>query len=448
MRRIWFLALAACGGSSASHPDGTVAPDGPAPDAAPALALRFERTTGAQDFTAIATLTGADDPITFAIDRGTIDASGHVSPPQTGEYTVTATTGALSVSRTALVLGEVDDAWGQPEPVPGLANTPAWEDGASISPDGSVLTIQYLPVSIACLTVGDPSGPACAVIGPVAAPARPEMPGANRVHGAAYENDCPSIGVPDLPSPLPPNSLYALHREADDSFGDPHPIYYAGADGCIGAFGLQLRASDAVWAFDDPRHPYGDGARVLHGAIDPSNDVVLGTFSSDAGNLVLADEVGIVIGDEAGPTQGNPNLWDTAGGVVLFSDDEQGREDLFFNLSPSATGAYLGQQLVPSPVSIDGAQESQPFFDGATLYFRRDLVVLASDHTGGDFGAGWSQPRTILAPGPTTEGDDHVLVVGEPSTTLGAAPRELYFIYGLTRADGTADLNVGRVAAR
>src|SRR5262249_16949914 len=151
------------------------------------------------------------------------------------------TAGSFTATRTALVLGSVDDAWNQPEPVRGLANTLGWEDGPSISPDGSMLTLQYLPVSISCLLGGDLSSPACHVIGPVAAPARPNQPGANRVNAdGTYLNACPTAGIPTITTPVPPNSLYALQRQPDGSFADPHPIYYDGIDGCVGAFGFQL----------------------------------------------------------------------------------------------------------------------------------------------------------------------------------------------------------------
>ncbi|HEV7558035.1 MAG TPA: hypothetical protein VGO00_21355, partial [Kofleriaceae bacterium] len=287
--RTWIvvgLAFAACGRDHSASPDAS--PDAP-PDAAPSLSLRFDRVVGSTAFDAIATLTGASDAISLSIDHGVIappDASGRarITPAGTGNYTITAMAGALTATRTAIVLGSVDETWNQPEAVRGLVNTPGWEDGPSISPDGSVLTFQYVAVSISCLLGGDLSAPACNVVGPVDAPARPRMPGASRVNAdGTYLNACPSLGVPVITNPVPPDSLYAVHRAADGSFGDPHPIYYAGFDGCISAFGFQLvDPTHAVYAFDNPLHPTGDGARAFRATVDPSSDVVLGTFALDA----------------------------------------------------------------------------------------------------------------------------------------------------------------------
>ena len=459
---MWLVIVGACGGSSATI-DAPVAADAavPPPDAAPTLSLRFDRTPGSVELDAIATLEGASTPVTLSADHGALGATqptatggqAHLVPAGTGAYTITATAGALTVSRVALVIGSVDEAWNQPEPVRGLANTPGWEDGPSISPDGSVLTFQYVAVSISCLLDMQVGGPACKIVGPVDAPARPRMPGASRVNAdGTYVNGCPSIGVPTLTNFVPPNSLYSLHRAPDGSFGDPHPIYYAGADGCIGAFGLQLTddAGGAVYALDNPV-TNGAGARVFLAHLDPTADVVLGTFANVGGQLELDGHIGTMIGDPDG-VQGNPNLWTdlTGNAVVLFSDDESGRQDLFFNDAAAATGPYAGQTLIPPPVSAAGVQESQPFFDGHTLYYRRDLVVLATDWNGAAMSdaASWTAPRTILAPGTGETDVGTVPVVGEPSVTTTAPAKELYFVYGRRVADGTLDLDLAMVPAR
>lgn len=429
------------------------APDAPAP-----LALRFARVPGSPSFDVIASA-GAE----LSADRGELAAPttqgdetrARLTPSATGNYVITARRGGAMVSRTAIVLGEVDDAWDQPEAVPGLVNTLGWEDGASISPDGAVLTVQYLPVPIDCVIGRDPSAAACRVRGPIDAPARPRMPGAARVQAdGSYRNGCPAIGIASLPTPVPPDSLYAFQR-SDDGFVAPHPIYYAGIDGCVSAFGLQLLADrgdgtrDAVYAFDDPRHE-GEGARLYRTTLDPRADRALGTFAL-AGSQITLDASGAAsVGDAAGPVQGNPHEYHPAtGGVLLFSDDEEGRRDLFVNVAAGVAGPWAGQQKLPAPISAPDAQESQPFFDGHTLWFRRDLVVLASDWNGGALtdAASWTPPRTVLAPGSDTAAGN-VVVVGEPSVATALATRELYFVYGRRTADGTLDLDVGRVTAR
>lgn len=429
------------------------------------VALQFHRVPGGRAFDAIATIdwpgvTGIDLAAQITADQGALGppvttgltTRARLTPSTTGNVTITATFAGLTASRTAIVLGEVEDTWDQPEVVRGLVNTPAWEDGPSISPDGTVLTVQYLPVAIDCALAGDPSLPACRIRGPVDAPARPRMPGASRVRAdGTYQNGCPSIGVPSIANPVPPDSLYAFHRAADGSFVDPHPISFAGIDGCVSAFGLQLLdgAGDAVYAFDNPLHA-GEGARLYRTTIDVAHDGVLGTFSLTGGQIALDMTGSSSIGDPAGPVQGNPNEYRIPGGpLLLFSDDEQGRRDLFVNLAASEAGPWIGQLHLPPPVSDPMAQESQPFFDGRTLWFRRDLVVLATDWTGGplDAASSWTVPRTVLAPG-TDTGTGAVIVVGEPSVATRVPVRELYFVYGRRVPDGTIDLDVGKVTAR
>jgi hypothetical protein len=452
----------ACGGGSGGH-DGSTIDAVPSPDAAPSqLTLALHRLAGSQAFDVTAQLDVASTSITveLATDRGSLGpttavdrgVTARLTPAGTGNYTITATAGALTATTTAIVLATVDDEWDQPEVVPGPVSTLGWEDGPSISPDGSILTVQYLPVSISCLLGGDPAAPACRVIGPIDAPERPNMPGAERVHpDHTYTNGCPSVGADTLTFPVPPDSLFAFQRQADGSFADPHPIYYDGIDGCVSAFGFELldAAGHAVYAFDDPRHPDGPGARVFHATIDPTQDTVLGRFAVVGTTLELQADAGTRIGDATG-TQGNPGLWyPPGGGAVLFTDDEQGDQDLSVNTAPSLTGPYAGKAIIPAPISAAGAQESQPFFDGTTLYFRRDLVVLATDWNGGPMSdaASWSAPRPILEPSSDTATGEAV-VVGEPSIATVDGHRELYFVYARTVADGTLDLDIGRVRSR
>lgn len=465
--RAWTAGVAifvvACGGGGGA-PDGASSIDAiPSPDAAPtALTLVLHRLAGSQAFDVTAQLDVASTSITvtLATDRGTLGpttdvdrgVTARLTPTGTGNYTITATAGALTATTTAIVLATVDDDWDQPEVVPGLVSTLGWEDGPSISPDGSILTVQYLPVSISCLLGGDPVAPACRVIGPIGAPERPNLPGAERVHpDHTYTNGCPSLGAPSLAFPVPPNAVWSFQRQPDGSFRDPHPIYYAGSDGCISPFGFELldAAGHAVYAFDDPRQPNGPGARTFHATVDPHGDIVLGRFAVVGAAIELQDDVGTLIGDAAG-IQGNPGLWyPPGGGTVLFTDDEQGDRDLSVNTAPSLTGPYAGKVIIPAPVSADGPQESQPFFDGTTLYFRRDLVVLATDWNGGAMtdAASWSAPRPILEPG-TTVATGEAVVVGEPSIATVDGRRELYFVYGRPAADGTLDLDIGRVRSR
>ena len=470
MRFAWWIPAlvsvlaTACGGSDA-HPD---APPPPI-DAGPvAIQLRFDRPAGGVDFDAIATwvdATGAPiagPDLALTVDHGTIasptaDGTGvraRVTTGASGLFAVTATAGAMSVTHTAVVLGAVDDTWNQPELVRGLVNTPGWEDGASISPDGQTLILQYLPVPINCLLSGHASDPSCKVTGPIGAPERPNMPGANRVNAdGTYNNACPSLGITTLPDTIlvPPDGEWAFSRAADGSFDQPRALFYDGADGCFSSFGLMIGpdGKTVTWAFDSPLPP-DDGAKLRTGVLDLSTTTVLGTFSSPGGALTLTGEPGapIPLGESA--PEGNPYLAALPDGrrLVLF-DDEGGRRDLLFSEETApASNTWTAPALIPAPVSADGPQESQPFLDGMTLLFRRELVVLASDWNGGPLGdaASWSEPRPILTP--AADVPDAIIVTGEPSVATTATGRELYFVYGQHFASGTLDLGVAMVPAR
>lgn len=301
------------------------------------LRISFDRVPGSRLFDAHVRVF-ADDPsrsvttwpIDIQSDRGSVGAvetvddgasGGHfkarVTPDTTGRHTITAAvrSGSLRGKRTAVVLPQVDDAWNQPEPVGGLVNTVAWEDGADISHDGQWLIIQYLPVPLECVAGRDPAAASCIrAIGPITGPERPNMPGASRVGpDGTITNGCPSLGVPSLPFPVPPNSLYAFRRSTADptafDFEDPHPVYYDGADGCISAFGASMLdaspgKANLVYAFDSPLDSGANdtGADLFAAQVTLGSDVVLGRFTMSGGVASLTSHVGVSIGH---PTEGN-----------------------------------------------------------------------------------------------------------------------------------------------
>jgi hypothetical protein len=495
-RLVLVLALAAlapaCGGESSAE-TATDTADG-APDGAPedggvppkVLSISFDRVLGSRDFDAIVEV--SIDPgdtsgtsVAISCDRGfagQVAAAGQgASGPRfaariaaggTGRHVVTARLEgeAISATRTALVMPEVDDAWNQPEPVTGLVDTPGWEDGPDISPDGRWLVIQYLPVPIDCIMGMDPEAEVCSkAVGPVGAPERPNMPGAERVaQDGTITHGCPSLGVPQMPFPVPPNSLWAFRRAGDGpgsfDFEDPHPIFYDGADGCVSAFGLSLLgtaadgATDAVWAFDSPLDSADDSGGDLFAAhFALGGDVVLGRFESNAGVVTLAEHLGAAVGDPAEGAQGNPWAWQRpGGGYAVFYDDESVRQELFVVQTDGALGggAWGAPAQLPDPISVAGRQESQPFFDGETLYFRRDLTVYASAWNGGPFGdaASWSEPVAALGEDPTAAEPGAILGAGEPTIFASAQGRELYFVFVQRSGGGTLDLDIGVVPSR
>lgn len=435
------------------------------------LDLRFERGSGTQAFDAIAEWLDdrgtavAGPTIGLDVDRGTVDVgmdgvatTATVTPgDSSGLFEVTATGGGMVVERTAIVLGDVDDAWGQPELVRGLVNTPGWEDGASIAPDGQTLLLQYLPVGIACLNGSDAGSSACDVVGPTEAPERPNMPGQERVRpDHTFEDGCPSLGLDPLPSSIivPPVAEWAFTRQPDGSFAQPRPVFYDGADGCFSSFGLMFvpgGSGDVAWAFDSPL-PGGTGPKLHAATLALDAPTPLGVFGIDAGGgLELAQQPGAQL--ELGETgsEGNPYVAVGSDGrrLVIF-DDETGRRDLMF-AQETAPGAntWTAVQTIPAPVSDPVAQESQPFLDGTNLVFRRELAILQAAWTGGPMqdAASWATPTTLLGPD-ADPSVGHVIVVGEPSIATTAAGRELYFIYGQVVGPNDVDLGVGVVHAR
>jgi hypothetical protein len=100
-------------------------------------------------------LGGISSDISFSVSRGNASQMSEaspgnyhltVTPDQTGEYEIVVSYRDLSMTRTALVLDGVHADWGQPMSVPGLVNTPGYEDGVTITPDGNYLFVQYGPI--------------------------------------------------------------------------------------------------------------------------------------------------------------------------------------------------------------------------------------------------------------------------------------------------------------
>jgi hypothetical protein len=100
-------------------------------------------------------------------------------------------------------------------------------------------------------------------------------------------------------------------------------------------------------------------------------------------------------------------------------------------------GPWSAERKIPSPVSSSGAEESQPFFDGHDLYFRRETTVFRARYQGGAMGekSAWSKPEKVLDGEHPARQAGEVLGVGEPTIATLDRQRELNF-------------DVGRVASR
>ena len=449
------------------------------PDAAPTavrIRLDFERLPDERSFYARAVAEDASGTplardITLATERGQIaptepDGVGVralITPDELGgRHRVSAETadGALSASREALVLAHVDERWSQPGVVDGLVNTAGWEDGPAISADGEWLLLQYLPVPLDCVLSGDSASSTCAVArGPVAGPARPRMPGAERVASdGTIDHSCPSLGLIDAPFPVAPNALYGFHRQSDGSFAEPFVIAWEGVDGCVSGFGpylLQRAATTLVYAYDMPLDGGGNDSfsDLFAGEVTLGTDISLGRYINIDGDISEVDVLGVPLAGTTVGQQGNPHVWER--GVddwVLFHDDERDRHDLFIvQGSGNLLSATWGDAIaLPAAVNSAGEDESQPFFDGETLWFRREQTLMASTYSGGPLTdeASWTSARVELDGTPLAPEIGAILAIGEPTVAARGATDELYFIFAERASDGTLNLDVGRVESR
>ncbi len=442
------------------------------------LSMEFDRLENSNDFDVIVKISGLRK---FEMERAEISVFSNkgkikgvrkegenkfiarIDVDGTGEYKIRAQLNGSDkkIEKTAVVLSYVSEDWNQAEKVRGYVNTKGWEDGAFISADGQWLFIQYLPVPIDCMFSGNPKDKTCTkAVGPVDAPYRPDMPGAERVSAdGTIRHECPSLNFYDSPFPVPPNSLYVFKRQKDGSFKDPHPIYFKGVDGCLSPFGPTLLKGKGgyifLFAFDNP---FLNNAELREGdlyamSIELGENFILGRFEWEDGKIVLRNFNGKIIGNPLEGHQGNPQHWIRKDGkIYIFYDDENRRKDLF--VVSSVKGIFSEEwdesRLIPFPVSSPANLESQPFFDGKRIYFRRDVEILSSEWMGENFSttSSWGKIETVLKGEGFSAKEGRIIGVGEPSIANVNGHRELYFVYIIVTSEGTMDLNVAFVKSR
>ncbi|MED5373320.1 MAG: hypothetical protein VX899_20035 [Myxococcota bacterium] len=376
-----------------------------------------------------------------------------VTPPHNGELAVTVRddTRGLSLRRTALVFDTVAESWDQPLAVEGLVNTCGWEDGAALTPDGAFLFVHYLPVSIDCLV--RPGRRFCrTAVGPVSAPERPDMPGAERVdESGRIHHGCPTTGLDPMPVPVPPNSLYVFARQDDGSYAEPAVLQFEGLDGCVAPWGptfLPDEGSSAtgtlVVSVDDP---YDDPPSIPEWApLTLGQTQTLATWEKEAGNASrtssLLESVGLQV---PGGQAGNPHL--SADRSQLWFDDEADTDTIYVTALDSDLQATGQPQRLPSEVF--SGHESQPYFDGERLYFRQDVTLMVAEYLGGDFdqASAWGTPTPVIAVEDRGEAGS-MAGAGEPTIAEIDGAAVLSFVYVIRREDGSLDLNLGQVAAR
>ncbi|MEZ4358947.1 MAG: hypothetical protein R3B48_02120 [Kofleriaceae bacterium] len=425
---------------------------------------------------ALVTLSTPDGLYSEVIEAAPGVYVGYVLPLQpTGHVRVRVAGGGRVVKKTALALAELGPHWGQPEPVPGLVNTPGYEDSAEVSPDGEWLLVSdYSPVDMVCCIFGscdpadlrpslDPSAPHCNnSLGPIGGKLRPRLPGRSRIVSLTQIHDeAPSLGYDqpdgvDLPIALPPLTSYGFRRQPDGSFGAPFQITFAN-DGVGTPFGYTFAAAPVgtaarlVFAYDDLRNIRGDwgppmGPDLFHADVSLGVDTNLGTYSLDAQGRPITDRfpAAVPLPDRVGQ-QGNPSV--SSDGI--WFDTETAQDDIFF-----AAGDPLGAATLATPrkvaLSTPERKETQPYWHGDRLYYAIDQNRITSSARawGGDpaLASTWGPERLELASEASSR-VGAVIAIGEPSISVHAGIAELYFVYVVKTATGL-DVNVGRVRAR
>jgi len=422
---------------------------------------------------------------TVSVVRDNLDGSyqATVKPPSdssrqrawSGELKITAKIDRTNkiVERTAVVLPFVDPGWKQPEMVPGMVNTPGWEDSVEVSPDGQWLIVgTYFPLDLSRCEAGSPSSSLDAnkIIGPYQPPLRPGLFGAERVLSRTKtRHECPSLGLTEaMGLALPPAAAYGFRRQPDGSFGDPFVI----------GFDMDGYPWGGPFAFTFLGRPQGNRAKLMFSWNDFTDSpdtgidqfvvdaklgepIVLGTYKWNTQHKVtVLSEFSSRKLALSGLGAGTPKRQSNghfAGGWLWF-DDETVSDNLW--VSRSIDGRDMTKWNRPQIVPLASKTETprgQPFFDAPILYFtslhRGKLAIYSAELKEADptKERAWSNPKRELV----CEAADwksgrtgSIVGMGEASIARPNADEIwLYFVYIQKTASGV-NANVGRVQRR
>ncbi len=407
------------------------------------------------------------------------------APFTSGELVLTAAAAGFDASaqRTALVLPLVGDLWDQPEPVAGLVNTSGTEDSSTVSPDGEWLIVaSYSPMDVFCCGLGcggyptlDADNPACLdVLGPFAAPARPGMPGADRISGVSlsdWSDPQMCAGLPDggpIPIPtdggtypfaLPPVAAYGFHRQADDSYAEPFLIDFD-SDGFVGApfcftflgtgadsgtvpvvFGYNIDASD------------GGKPHAWVGTLTLGQTNTLGSYECESATLpgyptFTPDGINPVPVGPLGQQAGNSSVAQVASGTYLLSDDESASPPYVEYSVVSDAGSFSDWALVALPEP--GLDRRQPVVAGNRLFYYRAADIASVAWNGEDPGDAnvFSDLETELgSESPLSGRLGEVIALGQPTFAVIDGGAQMFFVYYRRSATGF-DGQIGRVRLR
>ncbi|HHI80089.1 MAG TPA: hypothetical protein ENK02_08910 [Planctomycetes bacterium] len=427
-----------------------------------------------------------------------------LTPTQTGEHRVTASFEGQSVSRTPIVLGSVDPSWEQPMAVEGLVNTEGYEDGVTITPDGSYLFVQYGPWRFSAIQLfntprasGGAGGNRLSptrfshawidtTIGPTTSPERPGLFN-GRFSGTTllHNSNLWGIGVDQTTFFAPITMFYGFKRQSDGSYREPFYLAFEDAnDAIMNPFGLSFRMdggnkATVLFSLDDP----GDPVKVDKNSngtfdVDPRFDVY--TFQATLGqnNILGVFQQGnppsrgtqfpstLVEFGRTGKngiygTQGNPHLYTLADGTIksIWTDDEYDDSDSdpdndadFGDISVYVltSGTFPNgswTKVVLPPTVNGGGNQIQPFFTGQGLYFTQDVNIRYCPYSGTDSATDyandslWTSSSIILGKDTSTAALGKIIAVGEPTIATIKGKTVLFFVYVQVRGfDATSGL--------
>ena len=426
--------------------------------------------------------------VSTVTDLGSGKYSFTISPSATGEYPVTVSYDSSSIKRTAIVLDTNLSGTGQPMAIPGdYVNTEGYEDGATITPDGEYLFVQYGPFyfsgilyySTICnsstLSAGydlnnchgnTDSELVFDTVGPYANKYRPNFPVGNIVGGELVHLDDLVLSGYFNGIVAFPTVFYGFKRQSDGTFAEPFKLAFNDEKGVNGPFGPSfIMKNDGTVDFVIAWNNYFDGNAdggtatgeddkpdVYYGNLTLGTDKNLGdvVFASNDGFYSISPNITPVSFTSHSGVQGNPHAYSESGVVKsIWTDDEQVSHNLSVYTISSGTFPNGTWNLVTLPSKIaTSAEENQPFFTGTKLYFRRGSSIVSHEYkpTNGSCASGfahndcWGDEEIVIgANGNTTDGT--IFSVGEPTIATRDGKNYLYFVYVLKRSNAEVSQN-------
>lgn len=423
-----------------------------------------------------------------------------VTPLKTGEFPVTVSykydNKEISVSKTPIVLQNVNQNFNQPMSVSGLVNTEGYEDGVTITPDGEYLFVQTGPYKFSSFFVYIESreNGGCGAnrlipercnhpwvnetFGTYTAPERPGF-FAGRFDGTTQLHNAASWGLNADEAPIYALStmFYGFKKQSDGTFKEPFYLAFNDLnDGIVGPYGLSFKKNNddsytVIFTLSDSfTVDYGKDIYTMTTQL--GQNVNLGDYElTSRGNppkrgtnypSQLVD-----LNDNSG-TQGNPFLYYSNDGNIksIWIDDEYDNDEDSKKISVyvlnSGTFPDKGnwtKLVLPENVNQLNKEAIQPTFTSEGLYFTEDTNIVFSAYKGEDSlndyqnNSNWSLPEMILQKDTSItslyskeEDIGKIIAIGEPTIAVVNGKKILYFVYGYIRGideiTGIADIDM------